>query len=72
VKNLLYVAERGPERFEIVDGGEVGVYIFRYLNGFSTHDYLQDDIEKAQICAADEFGLPPSAWRPARPAAEPP
>ena len=65
--DLLFVAERGAERFEIIDGGEVGYYVFRYLNGRSTHDYLQDDIPMAHRLAEKEWGLPPLAWHPAQP-----
>jgi hypothetical protein len=62
-----YIAERGPERFEIVEGGGEGFYVYRYQDGLCTHDYLQDDIAMAYECAEDEFGLNRSAWRAALP-----
>ena len=65
---LLFVAERGVERFEIIEGecGE-GFYVVRYSQGLSTHDYLQNDVPMAHRCAEDEWGLPASAWRAALP-----
>lgn len=65
---LRFVAERGAERFEIVEGecGE-GFYVLRYSQGQSTHDYLQNDLSMAHRCAEHEWGLPPAAWRAAFP-----
>jgi hypothetical protein len=62
---LRFIAERGPERFEIVEGGGEGYYVLRYLDGRSTHDYLQDDIPMAYRCAEHQWGVPLAAWRPA-------
>ena len=65
---LRFVAKRGAERFEIIEGecGE-GFYVLRYFQGQNTHDYLQNDIPMAHRCAEGEWGLPPSAWRAALP-----
>ena len=63
---LVLIADRGFERFEIVeDKPEVGFYIWRYdlAKGRSTHDYLQNDLDIAKECALEEFGIPPEAWR---------
>jgi hypothetical protein len=71
METLLFVAERGEERFEVVaDGGE-GVYVLRYFGGQSTHDYLQNDIPMAYGCAEDEWGVMPADWRPALPGETP-
>ncbi|MBA4063829.1 MAG: hypothetical protein C0501_08980 [Isosphaera sp.] len=65
---MLLVAERGDERFEIVDdGGGEGVLVYRYAAGRNTHDYLQPDLPTGLLCAEDEWGVDPSAWRPAEP-----
>jgi hypothetical protein len=68
---LRFVAERGDERFEIVEGRGEGFYVYRYLNGQSTHDYLQADVAMARLCAEEEWGLSPSAWREASPGETP-
>ncbi len=61
---LLLVADRPPERFEIVDdGGGDGVLVFRYVGGANTHDYFQSDVLMAQRCAEQEWGVPASLWR---------
>ncbi len=63
---LLFVAERGAERFEIIeDLPEVGFYVFRYLNGQNTHDYLQDNLPTACLCAENEWGVKPTDWHAA-------
>jgi hypothetical protein len=59
METLLFVAERGDERFEVVAGGGEGVYVLRYFGGQSTHDYLQNDIPMAYGCAEDEWGSRP-------------
>lgn len=65
---MLLFAERGDERFEIIDdGGGVGVMVVRYVAGLSTHDYFQDDVPMGQRCAQAEWGLDSSAWRAAAP-----
>lgn len=64
---LRFVAERGDERFEIIEGRGEGFYVFRYLDGRNTHDYLQDDIPMAHRCADHQWGLPATAWREAAP-----
>jgi hypothetical protein len=64
---LRFVAERGAERFEIIEGGcGEGFYVVRYVSGDSTHDYLQDDVAMAKGCAQDQWGLELSAWREPR------
>jgi hypothetical protein len=60
---LRFIAERGNERFEIIEGCGEGFYVFRYVDGQNTHDYLQDDVPMAHRCAEEEWGLAPSAWR---------
>jgi hypothetical protein len=68
VERVLLVAERGNERFEIIDDGAGdGVFVFRYVDGKNTHDYFQLDVPMGQRCARDEWGLDPSAWRAAGP-----
>jgi hypothetical protein len=62
---LLFVAERGNERFEIIEGRGEGFYVCRYVDGVSTHDYLQPSIELARETADDEWRVKESAWRPA-------
>lgn len=64
---LLLVADRPPERFEIVDDGGGGVLVFRYVSGANTHDYYQLDVPMAQRCAADLWGVQASLWRMPRP-----
>src|SRR5689334_20203529 len=68
---LRFVAERGSERFEIIEGNGEGFYVFRYLQGQQTHDYLQNDVPMAYRCAEHQWELPPSAWRPALPGERP-
>jgi hypothetical protein len=65
---LRFVAERANERFEIIEGdsGE-GFYVVRYVDGTSTHDYLQDVIAMAHRCAKSQWGLESSSWREAMP-----
>ena len=41
--------------------------LFRYVNGQNTHDYLQNDVPMARLCAEEEWGLSPAAWREALP-----
>jgi len=66
MEQLLLVAEHAGLRYEIIDGEELGFYVFAYdVNGKNTHDYLQDDIDMAKRCATDEFGVPSASWRPA-------
>jgi hypothetical protein len=65
---VVLVAERGDERFEILDdGGGVGLYVFRYVAGQLTHDYFQLDLPMAQQCAQHQWGLVPTAWRTPEP-----
>lgn len=64
---LRLVAERGSERFEIIEGCGEGFYVLRYVDGQSTHDYLQDDVPMARRCAEEEWSVPSSAWREALP-----
>ena len=33
METLLFVAERGDERFEVIAGGGEGVYVLRYFGG---------------------------------------
>ncbi len=65
VETIILVATRGNERFKIVvpSTGE-GVYVNRYVDGVSTHDYLQVDVPMCKRCADDEWGLKPSEWHP--------
>jgi hypothetical protein len=62
---LRFVAKRGNERFEIIEGRGEGFYVFRYIAGQNTHDYLQDDVPMARRCAEEEWGVSPVAWREA-------
>lgn len=72
MNKVLLIAERGAERFEIVDdGGGSGLLVLRYESGHNTHDYFQDDIPMCQRCAEAEWGLHPSAWRVAEPGERP-
>jgi len=50
--------------FEIEDDlPDLGWMVYVYdSEGKNTHDYLQDDLEMAQRCARDEFGVPYDAW----------
>ena len=64
---LRVVAERGDERFEIIEGIGEGFYVFRYLNSQNTHDYLQNDVPMAHRCAEQQWGVSPAAWREALP-----
>ncbi len=61
---LLFIAERGVERFEIVreDGGRA-YYVFRYENERNTHDHYQTDIPMCHRCAMGEHGVLEAAWR---------
>ncbi len=65
--DLRYVVERGKERFEIIEGRGEGFYVFRYVDGTNTHDYLQLDLSMAHRCAEDQWGVVPVAWREASP-----
>jgi hypothetical protein len=65
--DLRFVAERGDERFEIIEGRGEGFYVVRYVNSKSTHDYLQSDVRMAFACAQGNWGVPESAWRKALP-----
>jgi hypothetical protein len=60
---LLLVAERGAERFEIIVGcrGE-GFYVYRYVDGVDTHDYLAQTVVGAQACAKELWSVSESAW----------
>jgi hypothetical protein len=41
----------------------IGFYIYAYdRDGKNTHDYLQDDLDMAKLCALDEFGVPADSW----------
>jgi hypothetical protein len=64
---LRFVAERGNERFEIIEGRGEGFYVVRYVNDESTHDYLQSDLQMAFRCAEHYWGVSKSAWREALP-----
>lgn len=64
--SLRFVAERRNERFEILEGVGEGFYVYRYVDGQNTHDYLQDDVAMARQSAEDEWGVSPGAWREAR------
>lgn len=68
---LLFVAERGVERFELLVDGGPGVYVLRYADGRSTHDYWQDDIPMGYRCAEVEWQVSPSVWRAALPGETP-
>jgi hypothetical protein len=60
---LLFVAERGDERFEIAEAPE-GFYVFRYERTYCSHDPCQGDLMGAYECAEEEWGVAPSDWRP--------
>ena len=32
-------------------------------NGFNTHDYAQDSLERAKRCAFKQFGVPMDSWK---------
>lgn len=59
-----HVAYHAHARYEIVPEPGVGFYVFRYADGRSTHDYLQDTFEMATACALEEFGVPIDSWKP--------
>jgi hypothetical protein len=61
------VAERGAERFEIVEGAGEGFYVYRWVGERSTHDYLQSSVEIAKDCALAEWGVPRESWHPPYP-----
>ncbi|HEY1380357.1 MAG TPA: hypothetical protein VGF55_26380 [Gemmataceae bacterium] len=63
---LRFVAERGNERFEIIEGSGEGFYVVRYVGNQSTHDYLQDTVLAAQGTAEEFWQVPATAWRVAR------
>lgn len=52
------------QTFEIVeDLPEVGFYVYAYdSQGKNTHDYLQDNLQKAKECALKQFGVPLDSW----------
>lgn len=60
--DLRLVAERGNERFEIIEGHGEGSYVCRSVDGLSTHDYLAPTIEGAKRTANVEWRLSESAW----------
>ncbi len=69
---VLFVAERGEVRFEIVDDGGAGVIVYRYVAGRTTHDdEVRPDAESAIRWAEAEWGLAASAWRPGGPGERP-
>lgn len=68
---LVLVADRPPERFEMVDDGGGGVLVYRYVNGSWTHDYYQLDIPMAQRHAGDLWAVPVSLWRSPNPGESP-
>ncbi len=43
----------------------VGYYLYIYINGIDTYDYLQDSFEIAVDQALEQFGVPKDAWRKA-------
>jgi hypothetical protein len=56
-------ATHAGKRFLIEDGGGgVGYYLYVFDNGRCTHDYLQDTVDLAKLCAAEEFGVPLQNW----------
>jgi hypothetical protein len=63
---LRFVAERGNERFEIIEGSGEGFYVVRYVGGQDTHDYLQDTVVAALGTAEEYWQVHPTAWREAR------
>lgn len=70
---LRLVHERGDERFEIVEctdminTAEEWFYVYRYVAGGNTQDYLQPGIKLATLCALEEWSVPLDRWRAARP-----
>ncbi len=69
---VLFVAERGDERYEIIAaGGGEGVLVFRYVAGRNTHDYFQPDVATGRRCAEELWGLSAWAWRGVPPGERP-
>jgi hypothetical protein len=65
IQKMRLVAERGVERFEIIEGTSEGFYVLRFSDGQNTHDYLQDTIALAKLCAKEEWNVELAAWREA-------
>jgi hypothetical protein len=62
---LRFVHERGNERFEIIEACGQGFYVWRYVDGVNTHDYLAPTLTGVFGTADDEWRVRESAWRPA-------
>ncbi len=68
IETVIFVANRGNERFEIVmPSTHEGVYVNRYVDRVSTHDYLQPDVPTCMRQAQDEWEVAPSDWRAIEP-----
>jgi len=46
------------------DNPEVGVYLWRYVDGASTHDYLQNSVQDCMEFAEELWGVPATSWIP--------
>jgi len=66
--NIALEASNSSFRFRIeVDYAEVGAYLYVYdVDGRCVRDYLQDDVQDCKEFAAEEFGIPFSAWTEVR------
>jgi hypothetical protein len=61
-KQQVSLPNRPSELFEIALDEAVGYYVYRYVEGRCTPDYLQDTLDQTKYCAFDEFGVPIDAW----------
>jgi hypothetical protein len=44
------------------DYPEAGAYLYVYVDGRCTHDYLQDNVEMCKAFAFEEFNVPADSW----------
>ena len=68
---LVLQASHDGRMFKIEEDSNAGFYIYAFEGGKCTHDYLQDTLALAKMCAHDEFGVPENAWHAVTPAAYP-
>ena len=60
---VLCEATHNGRTFHIEYGGEeVGYYLYVFVDGQCTHDYLQDTMQFAKEDARELFGVPLEAW----------
>jgi hypothetical protein len=56
-------AEHGARRFVIEHDSAAGFYLYVFVGGRCTHDYLQDSRASARQFAAERLGVSDDAWR---------